>query len=530
MPPDPRTTTEAQWLSPQGPREGLGHYVRVARERIWLIVACVVVALAVAALYTQLVSPTWKATSDLLVTPVNSEANVAGLGLITNSGTTAGATSTAASLVTTPEVADAVASKLPHTTSGALLEEVSAVPVAESNIVAVTATSSSAKRAQAVANEFARQTVEYQTAQLHHRLEEILPVLQRQIEQAPATQRSGAGSLGERYAALATLRTAPNPNFAVASLATLPTSPASPRKKLSIVVGGLVGLVIGLAIAFVQDGLDPRVRREDEIRSIFRLPILARIPRERHLSARTSPLRPDQVSAMAVESYRMLYVALRGRSRGEEREEHVSHSLMITGSTSSEGKSTVSLNLAWAIAQAGKSVVIIEADVRRPSLQATLGVRPAHGISDVLVNDMPLEDALTTIPGTEDRLRVLLVNGAGQHLADGLLAAGGELISQARQCADYVIIDAPPITEVSDAVPLSQQVDDVIVVVRTGRSRSDRLVDLGEILMRYGVRPLGVVVVGDQSHMKSSYYGASKRRMPGHGSVDRHSRPPALTR
>ena len=139
------------WLAPQGPREGLGHYVEIVRDRRKLIVACVLIVTIVAGAYAKLASPSYKAESHLLVTPVNGETSLIGLGLITNSGNPTGDVSTAASLVTTSEVAALVAAKVGHTTGRVVLGQVSAVPVAQSNVVAVTATASSAKRAQTVA-------------------------------------------------------------------------------------------------------------------------------------------------------------------------------------------------------------------------------------------------------------------------------------------------------------------------------------------------------------------------------------------
>jgi succinoglycan biosynthesis transport protein ExoP len=332
------------------------------------------------------------------------------------------------------------------------------------------------------------------------------------VQALPASQQTGQGSLGERLASLQALRAGPDPTISVESLATLPTSPSWPKTKLSIIAGILVGLVIGIGSAFVIEGVDPRIRREETVRRIFHLPILARVPRERHGTGYHVPLHPNELSPLSLESYRMLRVALglRGASLVDEHSGHA-RSLMITGSTSSEGKSTVSLNLAWAHASAGHRVILLEADVRRPSLGSTLGIQTSHGIAGVLMHEIDLEDALVTIDteGASGSIKALLVEHAGQYLADGLLARGPELVERASSLAEYVIVDAPPVTEVGDALPLSQYVDDVIVVARLGHTRTDRLVDLGEILARQGVRPAGVVIVGEDFGHWGGYYAES---------------------
>lgn len=244
------------------------------------------------------------------------------------------------------------------------------------------------------------------------------------------------------------------------------------------------------------------MRREEALRRIFRLPVLARIPRERHRSWHGVPLRPDDLSPLAHESYRMLRVALDPR-RGST----VSRSIMVTGSTRSEGKSTVALNLAAVLASAGHKVMLVEADLHRPSLGSAIGVRPERGTAAVLMGEVDLEDALITVDGLEDTLSMLLVETSVLNLPDGLLGGAEELVERAKAMADYVIFDAPPVTEVSDALPLSQHVDSVLIVARLGHSRTDQLVNLGEVLTREGVRPAGLVIVGDDHGQGMGYHG-----------------------
>ncbi|MGA9874548.1 MAG: AAA family ATPase [Solirubrobacteraceae bacterium] len=520
---DQMTSGGSDWLTPQGPREGFSHYVEVVRGNLRLIIACVLVATIAAAAYAKLAPRSWTAESHLLITPVNGETSLIGLGLLTNSGSPTGDISTAASFVTTPEVGALVAARVNGISASAALGAVSAVPVAQSNVIAIVAKASSAARAQALANAFALETVQSQTTTLHRQLEKIIAVLKTQVETLPAAQRTGQGSLGERLASLQALRAAPDPTISVEALAPLPTAPSSPKTKLSIVAGIIVGLVIGLGAAFAREGLDPRVRREERLRAIFRLPVLARIPREGSRFSHGTPLRPRDLSPAAQEAYRMLRVALGVRGSSS-----VSRSVMVTGSMHSEGKSTTALNLAVTIAAAGRRVILIEADLQRPSLSAALGVHAPQGMAEVLMGDVSLDDALVTLEETGDNLRVLLVERSYSFMSDGLLTAADRLIEPAKELADYVIFDTPPVTDVSDILPLSQHVDDVLIVSRLGHSRVDRLVNLGELLSRQGVRPTGLVIVDDDLNQGSGYYYAQAqpaRRGPlGRGGRVRASR------
>jgi tyrosine-protein kinase len=540
--------SKPSWLAPQGPREGLSHYVEVIRERKRLIITCVLVVTIVAGIYATVAARSWKAESRLLITPVNGSSNLIGLGLITPSSNPGGDIATAASLVDTPEVAELAATRIANTPVRTLLADVSAVPVAQSNVVAITATASTAAGAQAIANAFALGAVQNLTEKLHRQLDAIIPTLRAQVRTLPPAQQTGQGSLGERLASLQTLRAGPDPTVTVASLAQRPVAPSWPRKKLSIIAGVLVGLIVGLGGAFALEGLDPRVRREETLRRIFRLPVLARIPRQRRQSWHGPPLRPNDLSPAANESYRMLRVAFDARrgasaprsmmvtgSRSEGRstvslveargDSRAARSIMVTGSTRSEGKSSVALNLAAVLASAGNVVMLVEADVHRPSLAGALGIRPKLGLADVLTGNVDLEDALIQVEGLGGNLRVLLVEESAFQLPDGLLSAADELVERAKASADFVIFDAPPVTEVSDALPLSKHVDSVLIVARLGHSRTDQLVNLGEVLSRQSVRPAGLVIVGSQGMGYYGYYAQSPAAPTGLRARLRRQRP-----
>jgi Mrp family chromosome partitioning ATPase len=157
-------------------------------------------------------------------------------------------------------------------------------------------------------------------------------------------------------------------------------------------------------------------------------------------------------------------------------------------------------------------VILIEADFRRPTVGEALGVRPELGIGKVLLGNVPLERALIPTRPFGDSLRLLLVDRADDWLAEVLsLPAAGALLDEAERIADYVVIDSPPLTEVIDALPLAQSVDDVVLVCRLGSSNLAQLGRLGDLLDQHNITPSGFVVVGVGSSETSSYYVSSRR-------------------
>jgi capsular exopolysaccharide synthesis family protein len=271
--------------------------------------------------------------------------------------------------------------------------------------------------------------------------------------------------------------------------------------------------------------LDPRLRREEQLRELYSLPVLARIPRERKAATTThgprrfrvgprrtrrKALSPGQLSPTTLEAFRTLRTMLAASRRGLGQAE--GRSVLVTGPSPSEGKTTTAINLAASFALAGHRVILIEADFRRPTVGEALGVRPRIGIGKVLLGSVSLEEALVPARPFGDNLRLLLVDRADDWLAEVLsLPAATALLEEAQRLADYVVIDSPPLTEVIDALPLAQQVDDVVLVVRLGSSNISQLTRLGDLLEQHRITPSGFVVVGVGSSEESTYYISSRR-------------------
>ncbi|HWY17290.1 MAG TPA: AAA family ATPase [Solirubrobacteraceae bacterium] len=496
----------APWLGPRLEEEGLQRYVRTIRERWRVVVACVALALIGAAAHVTLAPKVYKATSQLLVTPVEpSDPATLGLGLISTSNDPGRDVATAASLVTTVEIASSViaATRLSETPRK-LLTKVSAVPLANTSLVSITASASTPKRAQTIANGFAQQTVAVRTQRVHGIEDQAIALLKVEVAHLPKEQlnASGNNSVAARLAGLEALRAQPDPTISIAALADLPTSQSSPRKALSLAAGLFAGLILGLGAAFVLQNIDPRLRREEQLRELFRLPILSRVPREPGARGEGALL-PARLTAPATESFR----ALRATVFGSEPAGGFGQSVLVTGSSPSEGKSSTALNLAYALAQSGQRVILIEADVRRPSLARALKIHMRFGLIGVLAGQVPLDDALVTVPGYPENLKLLLVERPEPSAADRLaLPIAREMLRAAQLLADFVVIDSPPLSQIVDALPLAQAADEVLIVARIGVSRVGALAELGELLAHNGITPLGVVLVGTERASRDSDY------------------------
>jgi Mrp family chromosome partitioning ATPase/capsular polysaccharide biosynthesis protein len=501
MTPPRESTGGTSWLQPSPEEEGLKRYVETIRERIWLVVIALVVTTGAAILYVATAQKTYEATSQLLVTPTPAtDPVVASLGLLVESSDPTRDIETATQLVKTPQVAALVKTELhsPESTQG-LLSMITSSPVAQSNLVAVQASANSADEARDLANSFAKSTVQERTNAFQ---DEVNARLQ-QLQNSPTA--------GKDVQELQALQGAPDPNFRVATVAETPAGPSSPRPLLSIAAGIFAGLVLGIGGAFLSQTLDPTLRREAQLRRLYRLPILARVPRQGGRRGRREPLGPRRLAPAGAEAYRTLRATVAQRHVVEGKGGQV---VLVTGPSAGEGKSTTAVNLASSLSLTGKDVILIETDLRRPSLGPVLGMEPSKGgVVSVLIENTRLATALTSSSTYGPNLRVLLADQIGTGWITDLFSipAADAMVKEARRLADYVVIDSPPLNEVVDALPLARQADDVLIVVRLGTTRLDRLNQLAELLAESDITPIGFTVVGASQPGRSGYYYAAAK-------------------
>jgi receptor protein-tyrosine kinase len=485
-------TPSTDWLSPPEDQEGLSAYVETLRERFVVVIVTFSLVMTGAILYVLTADDVYKAGADVLVSPVPASAGSPSLGVpfIRESSDPTRDVETAARLITTTAVAERVKRELnSDATTGDLLDDVTATPVAQSQLVDVTGKADSAQDAADLANAFAIEAVAERSAQLKAIVDRQAEALQSQFGENSAVTRDLA--VLERIAGSSELQ--------VANPAASPSQPASPRRKLSLAAAAIAGLILGVALAFAWNAIDPRLRREEQLRRRYRLPILGRVPQQARFGS--GPLAPKSLTAATSEAFRTLRGTLTGATRAG-----TNRSILVTGSSPSEGKTTTAINLASALAAGGKNVILIEGDLRKPTIGQSLGVAPRHGLVSVLMESVAIEDALIPTETFGPRLRLLLADYSGDWISELFtLPVAQQLVDDASELADFVIIDSPPLADVIDVLPLARYVDDVLVVARLGHTRLKKLAELADLLAENDIKPAGFALVGTARPSKSSY-------------------------
>lgn len=503
--PREHTSAGTDWLEPAPDHRGLERALQAIRERIWFAIAVFALCVGAAVIYVSAADPVYEAEANILVIPIPGEdAILRSLGLISETSDPSLDVETAAQLIDTPEIATRAAELLgTDQTQEQILEAVLVQPVPESNIVAVTASAGTPDEASDLANAFANATVEERTAELDRRITGVLPRLEAQIQTLP--DGDARTELAAEVARLRTLQTGEDPTVRFEIPATAPETPVSPRKVLTVVLATIAGLVLGIGGALAFRAFDPRLRREEQLRQLYRIPILARIPREPWVGP--NPLGPQRLSPPVREAYRTLRATLASTGGAQEPRQ----SILVTSSSASEGKTTTAVNLAVSLSLSGHSVILIDADLRRPAVGKALRVKSNGGLIDVLTNDHRLENALVPVSAYGEGLRVLLADEAESGMIELFSTpAAAQLVDESQKLADYVIVDSAPLSEVIDALPIAQRVDKVLIVARLGKSRLSRIKELGELLAGSGIRPAGFALLGVSRGGRGYYYAAPR--------------------
>jgi succinoglycan biosynthesis transport protein ExoP len=408
-------------------------------------------------------------------------------------------TQTSVDVVSSYNVA-AVAAKILKTKVplASLVRSISVTPNANADIASVEATRPSPREAAAVANAFAEGYVTYRRQADREKVVQAEELVQQSIQTSNAAEQS---KLEESLRQLGVLRALQTGDAEVIERAQPNTAAISPKPKRDALLGFIVGLLLGCALALLVDFLDRRLKKlEDFERACPDYSIIASVP---HTPTRTTVA--PQLDGPAGESYRMLREGMRFLDPNSVE----ARCYVITSADESEGKSTVAVNLAFSIAATGRRVVVLEADMHRPRATKLFRVeRGSAGLSDLLVSDADPEDFL--VPVGEDGNLAVLPSGMHPPNAADLLSAGRmeNVLQRLRESADVVIVDSPPLLPVADARVLLRlaEVDGVILVGRAGVSRRDHLRAAKRVLAQSGRRVYGLVVTDVKASMDSSYY------------------------
>ncbi|HEY7891929.1 MAG TPA: polysaccharide biosynthesis tyrosine autokinase, partial [Solirubrobacteraceae bacterium] len=374
----------------------------------------------------------------------------------------------------------------------------------ESNIVDVAATWTSPAMAALIANTYAEQFVDEQQNANHAYYAKALALVNKQLAAMTPKERNSPSGLTQagRAQSLGVLAELKNGNVQVAQSALAPTSPSSPKTTRNTILGAVLGLLLGLGLAFLLERLDRRIREPSDLERIYGLPLLGVIPESTVLSQHTD--RPEGTRHALPESEVEVFRMLRTHLRYFNIDRDV-RAVVVTSASPGDGKTTVAVNLAEAATTMGSRVLLLETDLRRPTLARQLGITSNAGLAGVLIGMLPLSEAIRTITLEPDpakkttqpaRSLDVLTAGVGTPPNPSELIEShtmSDLISQVRSQYDLVIFDTPPLAVVSDAFPLLRQVDGVIIVGRVGVNRRDVAERLHEVLKEVDAPLLGVV-------------------------------------
>ena len=294
--------------------------------------------------------------------------------------------------------------------------------------------------------------------------------------------------------------------------ATVPTSAVTPQVPLNLAVGLVAGLALGILIAVLRSVLDTKIRSKEDVAVVTGLPVLGVIGRDGGAGVRPLVAVQDPGSPL-VEAYRVLRTNLRYVDVGDGLT-----SVVVTSAGPGEGKSTTAANLAIVMADAGRRVALVDADLRKPSVAGKLGVEGGVGLSDVLIGQVSLEGALQQ--WGKNQLFVLPAGRVPPNPSELLGSSAMEKVLEALSGVfDYVIIDAPPALVVTDAAVLSRSTGGVLVVAASGRVGRVELGGAVESLRKVGGKVVGVVVTmvptkGPDTYATFSHLAASQTRVP----------------
>ncbi|MEL6982375.1 MAG: polysaccharide biosynthesis tyrosine autokinase, partial [Actinomycetota bacterium] len=280
----------------------------------------------------------------------------------------------------------------------------------------------------------------------------------------------------------------------VIQLAAPPRDDANPPLSRNLILGAVIGLVVGCAAALAADNLDRTIKTADDISGV---PVLGAIPKPgRELRQRDMSLATMNHTGTAVaEAYQKVRTSVEFAVLGRRLT-----SLLITSPNQSEGKTTTSSNLAWAMSAVDHRVVLADVDFRRPRLHEVFGCRLKPGLSDNLLKQIPLNKLALRVDDDRRNLVIIPTGTRPPSPADFVAApAFAGLIDRLENEADLVVLDAPPILPVSDALSMARQVDAVIVVAKAGSTGRDQLQETIDALRAVGADVLGVCLVGVRS-------------------------------
>lgn len=499
----------------------LRQVIRAALRWAWLIALATVLTGALAYLLTSGQTPTYTATTTLLVNPQQV------MGATENTALQASRSQaeTYVRLVESGPVLDRVTSEMGlDLTRGELANKIEATVILNTQLIEITVSDESAEQAARIANAVAMHFEGHVHDLTVGRLEENLAQAQAQIDalrtrQAQidieladldtdanaddATVQAQITALEDERARAAeteadltsqvrtintSIATVRSP-VEVADSATPAREPDSPRPLLMTALGLFLGFLIGVTLAAILEFMDRKVRPETDIEELTNSRVLGVVEQDKKKRS-ASPLVVTQPDSQASEAIRMLRTHLVGYARSDTH-----GAIAFANAGAGSASSDILANLGVVMAQSGLNTVIIDANLRSPRQHEIFGTSNEEGLADVLSRS---EETLSAVDATVIEPNLSLITaGVANGQAAQLVSSSrfGDLVQRIRREANVVLIDAPPALEYSDALSAGSVADGVIIVGRYGSTHRDDLAALAETIQQDGMELLGVVMV-----------------------------------
>jgi polysaccharide biosynthesis transport protein len=501
-------------------------YLAILRRRKWIVLVPPVAAAVAAYALSMGQSPLYRASADVLVNRASVVTAITGVD--PSGGDPNRYLTTQASIARDPVLAKRIsdASGIPGMTPGRVLSESQVTPSTDSDIVTITVEDGDQSAAARLTNTYATQFTEFTKERATTSINDALDSLQARLKSLAAHGQADSALYAALLQQQGQLATVGRLMAGIASVLQPAEGAAKirPRPKRNAILGFLFGAVVGLALAFLAEALDRRVRDEHEIDAVLGVPMLSRIPAPPRALQKTNDLvMLREPSGAQAETFRKLRTSI----------EFVNHdgaarTIMVTSAMEQEGKSTTIANLAVALARGGRRVAVVDLDLRRPYLSRLFHVGGRPGITDVALKHAALSDALRSIGLATGIQEMASLNGQsasqnGRTASEGmlqLLPAGtlppsaGEMLQDERLLAtldelatrfDIVLIDAPPLLAFGDTMTLSSHVDAIFAITRMSRVQRPILHEFSRQLQNCKARLLGYVLTGVE-HSESYRY------------------------
>jgi capsular exopolysaccharide synthesis family protein len=280
--------------------------------------------------------------------------------------------------------------------------------------------------------------------------------------------------------------------------AVLPTIPIGPNKSMIILLSGAIGLMLAAGAAYLLEYLDDTLKSPEEITRLVNLPVIGQIAEMSNEKNGGVYVEKQPRSAIA-EAFRSLRANLEFASVDKPVK-----TILVTSAGIVEGKTSVSCNLAVIMAQGGKKVVLLDADLRKPSVHRFLGLANKTGLSDVFKGNLDLQGVMNS--WKEDQINIITSGSTPPNPAELIGSKKMDLIlDELKKMADIIIIDGPPLL-VSEAAVMATKVDGVLLVIRHGYTKKKDAVSMLEQLKMAGARILGVTLNRVPKN-RTYYYG-----------------------